>query len=90
MLLIFSLSSLLLSDNRSTISYNCPCVTICELVSVILTSSLALKVVAAVVGVVTAAFGGILFDFFYCNRGSDCITTPCRRYYDRCANGPGM
>jgi uncharacterized membrane protein YeiH len=34
--------------------------------------------VAAVDGVVTAAFGGILFDFFYRNRGSNCVTTPSR------------
>jgi uncharacterized membrane protein YeiH len=36
------------------------------------------KVVAAVTGVVTAAFGGIMFDFFYRNRGSNYITTPYR------------
>jgi hypothetical protein len=36
------------------------------------------KVVAAVNSVVTAAFGGILFDFFYHNRGSDCIIIPGR------------
>ena len=36
------------------------------------------KVVAAVNGVVTAAFSGILFDFFYYNRSSNYITTPSR------------
>jgi len=36
------------------------------------------KVVAAVNGVVTAALGGILFDFFYRNYSSNCITTPSR------------
>jgi hypothetical protein len=36
------------------------------------------KVVATVDGVVTTAFGGILFDFFYRNRGSDYITIPSR------------
>jgi len=37
-----------------------------------------LKVIAAVNSVVTAALGGILFDFFYRNRGSDYVTTPSR------------
>jgi len=46
--------------------------------SVMLVSPPNPKVVAAVNGVVTAAFGGILFDFFYCNRSSDCIMTPGR------------
>jgi len=36
------------------------------------------KVVAAVNSVVTAALGGMLFDFFYRNYGSDYITTPGR------------
>jgi len=36
------------------------------------------KVVTAVNGVVTAALGGILFNFFYRNRGSNYITTPGR------------
>jgi hypothetical protein len=36
------------------------------------------KVVAAVDGVLTAALGGMLFDFFYRNRSSDYITTPGR------------
>ena len=43
--------------------------TSCELVLAILVSPLDLdfKVVAAVNGVVTSAFGGILFDFLYYN-----------------------
>ena len=40
-----------------------------------------LKVVTAVVGVVVGAFSGILFDFFYRNRGSNYITEPYRKYY---------
>ena len=49
------------------------------------------KVIAAVNGVVvtvlggitTSAFSGILFDFFYRNCGSDYITEPYRKYYNR-------
>jgi len=37
-----------------------------------------LKVVAAVNSVVTAALGGMLFNFFYYNRGSNYITIPSR------------
>jgi len=33
------------------------------------------KVITAVNSVVTAAFSGILFNFFYYNRGSNCIIT---------------
>jgi hypothetical protein len=36
------------------------------------------KVVAAVDSVVTAAFGGMLFNFFYRNRGSNYVTIPYR------------
>ena len=36
------------------------------------------KVVAAVNGVVTSAFGGILFNFFYRNYSSNYITKPYR------------
>jgi hypothetical protein len=36
------------------------------------------KVIAAVNSVVTAAFGGMLFNFFYRNCSSDCVTTPGR------------
>ena len=39
------------------------------------------KVVATVDGVVTGYLGGILFDFFYRNRGSNYITEPYRKYY---------
>ena len=41
------------------------------------------KAVAAVDGVIVAAFGGILFNFFYYNRGSNYITEPYRKYYGR-------
>jgi len=37
-----------------------------------------LKVVTAVNSVVTAALGGMLFNFFYRNRGSNYITIPGR------------
>jgi len=36
------------------------------------------KVVAAVNSPTTGAFSSILFDFFYRNRGSNCITIPYR------------
>jgi len=36
------------------------------------------KVIAAVNSVVTAALGGMLFNFFYYNRSSNYITTPSR------------
>ena len=36
------------------------------------------KVVTAVNSVVTSAFGGILFNFFYYNLSSNYITKPCR------------
>ena len=36
------------------------------------------KVVIAVGGVVVGAFSGILFDFFYYNCGSECVTEPYR------------
>ena len=58
-----SLSILLLSYKRLTISYNWPRVTTCELVSAILVSPPKPKVVTAVNSVVTSALGGILFDF---------------------------
>jgi len=44
----------------------------------ILVSLPILKVIAAVDSVVTATFSGILFDFFYYNRGSNYITIPSR------------
>jgi len=43
-----------------------------------------LKIVAAIDGVVTSAvFGGILFNFFYHNRGNDCVTEPYSSYYGK-------
>jgi hypothetical protein len=58
-------------------------------VSAILVSLLVLKVVAAVKGVVTNAFGSILFDFFYYNYSSNYITKPYRKYYGRLINRLG-
>ena len=46
-----------------------------------LVSSLLLNIVAAVIGVVVNAFGGILLDFFYYNYSSNYITEPYRKYY---------
>jgi hypothetical protein len=76
--LSLSLSIVLLSINRLTISYNYPLVTSYKLVSSILVSPPILEVVAAVNSVITTAFGGILFDFFYYNRSSNYITIPYR------------
>jgi hypothetical protein len=53
-------------------------VTICKLLLLILVSLPILKVVATVNSVVTAAFGGMLFDFFYRNYGSNYIIIPGR------------
>ena len=39
------------------------------------------KVVAAINGVVTGAFSGMLFNFFYYNYSSNYITKPYREYY---------
>ena len=63
-----------------------------KLVSAILVSSLNLdlEVVAAVNGVVTGAFSGILFDFFYYNYGSNYITEPYREYYGGFLNRLGI
>jgi hypothetical protein len=55
-----------------------------------LVSSPNLNVVTAVNGVIVCAFGGILFDFFYHNRGSDYITKPYRKYYNRLVNRLGI
>jgi hypothetical protein len=55
-----------------------------------LVSPLILKVVAAVNSVVTYAFGGILFNFFYYNRSSNYIIKPYRKYYSRLINGLGI
>jgi len=76
--LSLSLSIMLLSINRLTISYNYPLITNYKLVSVILVSLPNLKIITAVNGVVTTAFGGILFNFFYRNRSSNCVTIPYR------------
>ena len=46
--------------------------------TVMLVSPPILKVIAAVNSVVTAALGGILFDFFYRNYSSNYITIPSR------------
>ena len=61
--LIFSLSSLLLSINRSTISYNCPTVASYKLVSAILVSVPNFNIVAAVNSVVAGAFSGMLLSY---------------------------
>ena len=60
--------------------------------SAILVSPLDLdfKVVAAIDGVVTGAFGGILFNFFYYNYSSNYIIEPYRKYYGRFLNGLGI
>jgi len=63
-LLTFCLSAVLFSVNWLTISYSCPTVIgYYKLVSTILVSPPNLKVVAAVDGVIVAAFSGILFNF---------------------------
>jgi hypothetical protein len=79
-----------LSNNQLTISYNYPLITIYKLVSIMLTSLPNLKVVAAVNSVVTTAFSGILFDFFYYNYGSDYITEPSRDTIVGSINGLGI
>ena len=48
------------------------------------------KVVAAINGVITSAFGGILFNFFYYNLSSNYITEPYRKYYGRFLNRLGI
>jgi len=77
MLLSLSLSIILLSVNQLTISYNCPLVISSKLVSTILVL-LPKVIIASIISVLTAAFSGILFNFFYHNRGSNYITTPSR------------
>jgi hypothetical protein len=59
-------------------------------VSLILVSPLIPKVVAAVDGVVTGAFGGILFNFFYYNCSSNYIMEPYRKYYGGLINRLGI
>jgi len=64
-LILFS-NVILFSISWLTISYSCPTVIGCyKLVSAILVLLPNLKVVAAVNGVMVAAFGGILFNFLY-------------------------
>ena len=41
------------------------------------------KVIATSNSVVVGAFGGMLFNFFYYNRGSYYITEPCSKCYSR-------
>ena len=48
------------------------------------------KVVTTIDSVVTGAFGGILFNFFYRNLSSNYITEPSREYYSRFLNRLGM
>jgi hypothetical protein len=64
--------------------------TTCKSASAMLVSLPNLDIVAAVDGVVVCAFGGILFDFLYRNYSSDCITKPCRKYYDGPVNKLGI
>jgi hypothetical protein len=78
MLLSLSLSIVLLSVNRLTISYNYPFITSYELVSSILVLLPNPKVVAAINSLATSAFSSILFNFFYYNRSSNYITIPYR------------
>jgi hypothetical protein len=59
-------------------------------VFIILTSPPSLKVVAAVGGVITTAFSGILFNFFYYNPSSNYITEPSSRYYGGLVNRLGI
>jgi hypothetical protein len=49
-----------------------------------------LNVIATVNSVVTSAFSGILFDFFYYNHGSNYITKPYRKYYSGLVNRLGI
>jgi hypothetical protein len=89
-LLIFLLSSWLFSYKWLTISYSYPRVTTYELALAMLVSLPNLNIVTAVDGVIVCAFSSILFNFFYRNYSSDCITKPYRKYYDRLVNGLGM
>ena len=91
-LLTFSLSSLLLSVIWLTISCSCPTITIYNSISAILVSPLNPnpKVVTAVNGVITSAFSGIVFNFFYRNRSSNYVTKPYRKYYGGFLNRLGI
>jgi len=48
------------------------------------------KVIAAVDAIIAAAFSGILFNFFYYNLSSKCITKPYRKYYSGLVNRLGI
>ena len=48
------------------------------------------KVVAAIDSVVTSAFSGILFNFFYYNYNSNYIIKPCRKCYGGLIIRPGI
>ena len=48
------------------------------------------KVVAAIDGVITGAFSGILFNFFYCSLSSNYIIEPYRKYYSKFLNRLGI
>jgi hypothetical protein len=61
-----------------------------KLVLAILVSLPNLNIIAAVDSVVVYAFSGILFDFFYYNYGSNYITKPYRKYYNRLINRLGI
>jgi hypothetical protein len=60
------------------------------LVSAILVSLLIPKVVTTVKGVITYAFSGILFNFFYYNYSSNYIIKPYRKYYGGLINRLGI
>jgi hypothetical protein len=55
-----------------------------------LVSSPNLNIVATVDGVIVCAFSGILFDFLYYNRSSNCVMKPYRKYYDGPVNKLGI
>ena len=48
------------------------------------------KVVTTINSVITSAFSGILFNFFYRNYSSKYITEPYRKYYNRLINRLGI
>ena len=48
------------------------------------------KVVTAIDGVITSAFSGLLFNFFYYNFSSNYIIEPYREYYGGFLNKLGM
>ena len=46
-----------------------------------LVSLLVPKVVITLISVIVSAFSSILFNFFYRNYSSNCVTEPYRKYY---------